>query len=56
MQEAVRVRKSGVHHRELNSQELAHSLSLTDEDDGCLLRCASAQINGQTHIVENRQL
>jgi hypothetical protein len=47
MKEADRVRKAGVHHGELSTQESAYSPSLTDQDDGCVLMCASDQIRRQ---------
>ena len=37
--------KSGVHHSELFSQESAYNLSLREEENRCLLKCASDQIN-----------
>lgn len=41
------LKHSSVNHSKLSSWECAHSSSLTDKEDWCLLRCASDWINRQ---------
>lgn len=47
MKEAMRVRKSGVYHSELSSQECVYSLALADKEKGCSLREAGDRVNSK---------